>query len=458
MPVAIYHASLKTFSRALGHSSVAAAAYRVGASFTDERTGVRHDYSIRSGVACWQVLLPPGAPSSFLSVPHLWNAAEAAEKRINSCVARELIVALPAELDEGQRLVLALQLGQMLVDRYQVGLTLAVHTPNGKGDDRNHHVHLLFSTRTLGPDGFGAKTRVLDDKNTGPAEVRVIREAVAKLTNEALVLAGSAVRVDHRSLEAQAEEAAERGDLEAVAKLARPATKPEGKAATAAKRRGQRMDRVLANEALREAAREGEARLNLYSGGATSPTVQRVSHPLPAHSDIFAEGCIPPRPLAGHRANPRRGTLAQPVRVRRLPRPGATVSALYLRQLREAEREAGSIAEAYIKTLRIQGDEARALMLRAQQDAAFALLLRKTTLAWEASMQQIFPATLPAQANRRHATSSRTRAARWRAFEQARRRTMPLESDARRNVGLRNSGSKDDSARQIPSSASPRLR
>lgn len=456
--MAIYHASLKTFSRALGHSSVAAAAYRVGASFTDERTGVRHDYSIRSGVASSQVLLPPGAPSCFRSVPHLWNAAEAAEKRVNSCVARELIVALPAELDEGQRLALALQLGQMLVDRYQVGLTLAVHAPSVKGDDRNHHVHLLFSTRTLGVDGFGAKTRVLDDKSTGPAEVSAIREAVAKLTNEALGLAGSAVRVDHRSLEAQADEAAERGDLEAVTRLARPATKPEGKAATAAKRRGHRMDRVLANDAVREAARDVRARWELLSPPATSPTVPRVRRPLPMHSDIFAEGPTCPRTPRENRAHPPRSNLAGPVRVPRLPRPGATASALYLHQLREAEREASTIAEAYIRILQLQGHEARAVMLRAQQDAAFALLLQKTSFAWKASMSQALPSEPLSRAGRRHVPSSRTRGARWRAFERARRRAMPLASDAGRSVELRESVSRGNRARQAPLRAGPRLR
>lgn len=45
--MAIYHTRVKTFSRAKGHSAVAAAAYRAGLSLVDERTGARHDYSQR---------------------------------------------------------------------------------------------------------------------------------------------------------------------------------------------------------------------------------------------------------------------------------------------------------------------------------------------------------------------------------------------------------------------------
>ena len=37
--MAIYHARVRTFSRAKGHSSVAAAAYRAGLLLVDEKTG-----------------------------------------------------------------------------------------------------------------------------------------------------------------------------------------------------------------------------------------------------------------------------------------------------------------------------------------------------------------------------------------------------------------------------------
>lgn len=241
--MAIYHASLKVFSRLRGHTATGAAAYRAGHRILDERTGTTHDYTRRKGVVSVLTLSPDGAPGWATNPSAVWNAVEQAENRRNSCVARELEVALPAELDPDQREALARDLGMMLVERYAVAVLVAVHEPSGAGDDRNHHVHLLFSTRVLGPDGFGAKTTVLDDRKTGRDEVRHIRTEVARLTNRHLAAAGVAQRVDHRSLRDQATSAARRGDATVVARLSRTPQIHRGKSATALERRGLRTER-----------------------------------------------------------------------------------------------------------------------------------------------------------------------------------------------------------------------
>ena len=75
------------------------------------------------------------------------------------------------------------------------------------GDQRNHHAHILTTSRVVEPEGLGKKTRVLDDLKTGPVEITAMRAVWAGLCNEALERAGSAERVDHRSLKAQRAEA-----------------------------------------------------------------------------------------------------------------------------------------------------------------------------------------------------------------------------------------------------------
>lgn len=57
-------------------------------------------------------------------------------------------------------------------------MDVAIHSPvTGDGHNpRNHHTHLLFTTREVANDGLGAKTRILDDKTTGPQEIKIIRE------------------------------------------------------------------------------------------------------------------------------------------------------------------------------------------------------------------------------------------------------------------------------------------
>lgn len=248
--MAIYHASLKTFSRSNGQSATAAAAYRAGTIITDTRTGVCHDYRRRGGVASAQLFVPDGSPSWAYNAELLWNAAEAAERRSNACVARELEVSLPEELNAEQRNDLAHDLARVLVERYSVAVLAAVHEPSSGNDPRNFHVHLQFSTRVLGSNGFGAKVRLLDARSTGPAEVRALRAEVAQCINEALKKAGIEARVDHRTLNLQARDAARRGDLDAVAALSREPTKHLGRAANALARRGRASHRAREQEDL----------------------------------------------------------------------------------------------------------------------------------------------------------------------------------------------------------------
>jgi hypothetical protein len=86
-----------------------------------------------------------------------------------------------------------------LVQRYNVAASVAIHQPSRHGDDRNYHAHILFTTREMTPEGLGNKTRVLDDRKTGPREVAKLRELAADIINEHLAAAHADIRVDHRS-------------------------------------------------------------------------------------------------------------------------------------------------------------------------------------------------------------------------------------------------------------------
>jgi len=220
--MATYHLSAKTISRSHGRSATAAAAYRAGARITDERTGVIHDYQRRTGVEAAVLVLPDTAPDWASDRARLWNAAEQAETRKNSTVAREFEIALPAELDAGERQRLAVDFARELVERHGCAADVAIHRPGRAGDQRNHHAHLLLTTRRLTAAGFGAKTRELDDLKSG--EIGRWRARFAEVQNARLCEAGVEARVDHRSLEAQA--------------IDREATIHLGPAATALERRG----------------------------------------------------------------------------------------------------------------------------------------------------------------------------------------------------------------------------
>lgn len=253
---------MKSLSRGKGDSATAAAAYRAGLAL-DDPTGARHDYSKKAGVLAVDMLAPDGAPAWALDPHKVWARVEEHETRKNARVAREVLIALPHELDPAQRRDLARDVGQLLVDRYGVAAQVALHAPDKGGDGRNYHAHILITPRQVGPAGFGdSAAKVLDEYKAGAQELKDLRAAIGARMNTALISAGVAARVDARSLRAQQAAAAKRGDFQAVAALDRPATRHEGKAVTQARRRGERLPRARRNDRVTNA---GARRFNAHT-------------------------------------------------------------------------------------------------------------------------------------------------------------------------------------------------
>ena len=203
--MAVYHFSARTVSRSAGRSSTAAAAYRAGERIVDERTGEIHEYTRKGGVVDSLVVLPHGGT---MNRADLWNKVEAHHKRGDATVAREFVVALPAELDPAQRQELARSYARELADRYGVAIDLNVHAPGKDGDQRNHHAHILMSACYCGPTGtLGKKAVELDPIHCQRQKllnvVEVERERWEAIANQALEKAGQQARIDHRSLETQ---------------------------------------------------------------------------------------------------------------------------------------------------------------------------------------------------------------------------------------------------------------
>lgn len=267
--MAIYHFQAKSVSRSTGRSATAAAAYRSGSEIADQRTGDVYDYTRKQGVEHTEIVLPDYAARHDINWPRdraaLWNAAELAEKRRDSRVAREYEVALPAELTAEQRQDLAREFAQHIADRHGCAVDIAIHAPHRAGDARNHHAHLLATTRRITPEGLGDKTTVelseTDRKKRGlplaSEEMSAIRGRWAQMTNEALARHGHTARIDHRTLAAQREDALRAGDAERAEELNREPTKHLGVAATAMERRGERTDLGEFNRRIAEAAEAG---------------------------------------------------------------------------------------------------------------------------------------------------------------------------------------------------------
>ncbi|MCC4612447.1 MobA/MobL family protein [Xanthomonas campestris pv. esculenti] len=197
--MAIYHTRIKTYSRAKGHSAIAAAAYRGGYLLTDPKSNARHDYRGRAGIIQSRCLAPPGAPAWADDPQALWAAAEAAERRCNSTVCRDFAVALPHELDDPKRWELVLDIAHRLIERFGFALQASHHRPT-KDDPRYFYAHLLATTRCMEASGLTAKTRVLDGRMNGKEEVEWIRAMIAARINAHLAQAGIGKSVEHRPL------------------------------------------------------------------------------------------------------------------------------------------------------------------------------------------------------------------------------------------------------------------
>lgn len=207
--MAIYHLSTKPISRSSGRTATASIAYRAGIAIQDERTGKSHDYTKRSGVVATQLHTPNNLK---IERNELWNLAEKTETRKNSRTAREIVVNLPHELSERDRSELVNDFAQDLADKYGVAVDVAIHTPDKEGDNRNHHAHLMLTTRKLerlesGRIALTSKSQ-LEMSNTqlkerglrsAKEELKVIREQWANIANERLEEAGIDARIDHRS-------------------------------------------------------------------------------------------------------------------------------------------------------------------------------------------------------------------------------------------------------------------
>lgn len=159
----------------------------------------------------------------------LWNAAEQAETRGNARVARELRPSLAAELTLPEQVRLVRGFCLWLRDTYGVAAQADIHAPrfhdpalerrlaaddSPQGRERylaalsdpsvttlNYHAHILIATREVCREtgAFGPKTRILDDRKSGPQEIARMRMEWEKRTNAALRRTGSPARIDMRS-------------------------------------------------------------------------------------------------------------------------------------------------------------------------------------------------------------------------------------------------------------------
>jgi ATP-dependent exoDNAse (exonuclease V) alpha subunit len=221
--MALFSMRIQQIKRSGGRSAVAAAAYRSGERLRDNRTGIVHDYSRRSGVEHTEILIPDHAPDWVRGVDRgtLWNRVEQREKRKDAQTARELRIMIPRELDPPERIRVVREFVQRcFVDKGMVA-DVCWHNKTASDGKDQPHAHVMLTMRHLTLEGFGLKSRhdwvpdpsgrthpdgrpIMIESNSeswnSAAYYERCREDWEKTANRALERAGSAERIDRRSL------------------------------------------------------------------------------------------------------------------------------------------------------------------------------------------------------------------------------------------------------------------
>ena len=200
--MAIFHLEFKIVKRSEGMSSCRKAAYHARCRITDDRTGNTYDFSHRSDLFHHQILAPVSAPAHIIeSSTALWNEVERVERQKDGQTARYFDVAIPCELTHDDKIKLVVEYCQKnFVDNGMIA-DIAFHDVDGN----NPHAHVMLTLKPISADGFGKKERSWNDKKN----VILWRESWSTLANRYLEASGESERIDHRSIDAQHNEALE---------------------------------------------------------------------------------------------------------------------------------------------------------------------------------------------------------------------------------------------------------
>ena len=253
--MAIFHLNESNISRSDGRSAVACAAYRACEKLEDHTFGKTQDYTKKKGLEYKKIYAPLQTNEKLLDRQTLWNEVEKKEfnangsMKLNARLAKEYTCALPHELTDQERIKIVDAFCHEFVKKHNVIVDACIHAPHehdDETDNKNYHVHIMFTTRAVNEKGeLGKKQRTFNDN--GPEILKDSRATFASVVNTVFENAGLEERIDHRSYKDQGLDFLE-------------ATTHEGHEVTAMRRQGIDTEISLNNDAIKannlEAARE----------------------------------------------------------------------------------------------------------------------------------------------------------------------------------------------------------
>ena len=205
--MAIQFARIEIVSRSKGDNACCKGAYNARTKIKDEQTNITYDFTKRGGNVYHTILLPNHVDQKFKDTKLLMNEVERSEKRKNSQLLKDVVIALPddKELTLEDRIAITHEIiEEMGWVKNGLGAQVDIHKPH-KGT-RNWHAHVLVTTRRFTTDGknLGAKAVDLNPefkKTKGGKgfiipEEEIIHEKAKEVINRYFEKLGLETRVD----------------------------------------------------------------------------------------------------------------------------------------------------------------------------------------------------------------------------------------------------------------------
>ena len=170
--MAIQFARIEVVSRSSGGNACCKGAYNARTKIKDEQTNVTYNFQKKGDNIYHEVLLPEGADQKFKDIKILMNEVEKCEKRKDSQLLKDAVIALPD--DKELNLQDRIEVTKRIIEKrgwVKEGLAVQVDIHEPHDGEKNWHAHLLITTRRFTKEGkgFGVKARDLNPefKNTG---------------------------------------------------------------------------------------------------------------------------------------------------------------------------------------------------------------------------------------------------------------------------------------------------
>ena len=204
--MAIQFARIEIVGRSSGGSACCKGAYNARTKVKDEQTDIIYNFQNKGDNIYHEIMLPEGVDQKYQSVAELMNEIEKCEKRKDSQLLKDIVLALPD--DKELTLQDRIEIVHRLVAKREwikegLGVQIDIHHPHD--GEKNWHAHLLVTTRRFTKDGlsFGEKATDLNPefKKAGKRayivpESEQIHEELKNIINDYFKELGLENRVD----------------------------------------------------------------------------------------------------------------------------------------------------------------------------------------------------------------------------------------------------------------------